>query len=71
MGAMVQEMALHDDYGARAEKVPTATAASQFGLLLISTTDFWFFHEHPGYWEETIDGTTSYEKLLAVIKNEG
>ena len=43
----------------------------QFGLLLISPTDFWFFHEHPGFWKESADGTTQYEKLFNLVKSEG
>ena len=42
-------------------------AKADFGILLISPTDFWFFQENPGRWEESADGNTQYEKLVKTV----
>lgn len=33
-------------------------AKADFGILMITPTEFWFFTENPGRWEETPDGNS-------------
>jgi len=43
------------------------TLKAEFGLLMISPSDFWFFIEQPGHWQETVDGTAGYERFLRSV----